>query len=663
MKKTVLIFLPVLLLMLLVIFPKKGQAKPVPDIDIELDRPFYSTTDTVNLKISLLGRADDGKKSRIRLQVFDRVPPESSLIKVKTKNKRSIFRQTWFEELSAESKELEFKKDLSQVTIGEGVYPVEVSIDLKKSKQIKERVFLIILNPRTEQLPIALVWDWHHPPQQSQSDIFFDDGLIDKIGNLKEPGIYLNYTSLIRNSSNIKFNLAIAPSLLNEIQRAADGYRLKSENKLKLYGPDSSHSLAGKKLLNDLRDISKDKDKTDVLSVPFGYPYLPVILDAGWETDFDNQIKKGRNTLASILQLQTVDDTWLAPGLKLDKNSASRLTNFGAKTIIFDDDFFQRRSKSFFAGPFEINGDDNQSKGYLADPEFSYIISKISKDKIKNWLNALIAMRLLSMGDEKNIEVAVMGAEDNKPVNLEIVKAVLDVFGTNPWVKTENISKLASSASKKNGVLASNGGDPPVDLEYFTDLSQARQEVIDFSETVSKDNPLRKSLETNLLKAQTYSLLSKGGFPGKEKETDFLKEIKQTIDETYSRIRIASTQTITFSGAQGKIPIAITNGNDYPVNLTLILDGGKDFSFSDDKKSKVKIMPKENLLVHEVTANFRGRGRIKVSLSAGNREINKAQITVAVSDMAKNVLNIVSVISLLLAAILIIRSRIRGRNV
>ena len=276
-------------------------------------------------------------------------------------------------------------------------------------------------------------------------------------------------------------------------------------------------------------------------------------------------------------------------------------------------------------------------------------------------MHALIAMRLLSYDDEGAIVAVIDGGSDLLAARK--VEEVLKFFNNNPWTKSEVLSDFTSPRTLKKRALVSDAADVlKIDDDYLIEIKRLKEETDNFYEAISKDNKVSLDIEESFFASESYDRISSEWFFDAAPRLALLDEIESVIEANYSNIIIESTQTITFSGRKGKIPIAILNKNNYPVYLTLKLDGGKDFSFSDDKNNKVKIMPKENLLVYKVDTNFKGLSTLKISLFSGSREIVSGRMNVSVSNVIKSILNVVSVASLLVIGGFIIKKRVTARG-
>jgi len=666
LKKLTPIFLMVatfsLIFLSFFIFPIQIEAKTRIETEIELDKNSYSTTETVKIKVKLKAEEDgEIKSTRIRLQIFDRLAPGTSVLDYKTKGKRSIFRRTWYESITDEEGEFNFEKDLSKYNIGEGVYPVELNVDLENGKEVSERTFLIIMNERKERLRVFLVWNWHLPAKIGPNGILGPDYLEEKIGTIEDPGTLLKYSSLLRKYPDVKINLAISPALLGDISSVSNGYR-SGVKKVKTFDEESPLSKASLKFIGDLKRALSDEGRVDLLEVPFGYPSLPTLLSLGWKSDFDDQIKKGAEVLKSIFKRENKLRTMLFPGLSIDQASANRARKAGIDRVIMDPENFKSRPRNNFAGPYDVSSDtDVELESFSADTEFLEVIAKKKRSDIETYLHAIIAMRLLSYDDKGAVVVIIDG--ENNLLDVRKVEVVMKFIKNSPWIKSEIFSDLTPSNALKKRSLVEDASDVQnVDNGYLRDLKKLRDESRDFYTAVSKDNKVSQDIKESLLAAQSFDWISRKGSSKSDAGEDYLDDVESLIDENYSNILIEPSQAITFSGKKGKIPVAILNKNNYPIYLTIKLDGGKDFSFSDDKSRKVKIMPKENLLVYKVDTHFRGLSTLNISLLSGNKEITSGSIDVSVSDMAKNILNVVSVASLFVIGVFIIRKRVRARG-
>lgn len=657
MRKVTLGLLGFLAVSFLLLKPSALRAESKLKLAIEFDNFYYSTTATVDAKVSVDNRSSETRRrNRIIFTIYNRLI-EGENLDSKLKSKRVLFRRYWYENLLRGKTAFRFQKDLSKFKLTEGVYPAELVVELSNDKILRKKSFMVLVNKQARPLPVALVWDWHLPPQLTPDGLFIDNHLAKMIGTTKSPGLYRQYASKIDEHSNVKVNLAITPVFLEEIRRMIDGYGVRTDGKTKLFSERAPVSRAAKSFINQLENLARYKDRVEIIPVPYSYPSLPVLASAGWQKDFQKQLEKGEAVTKSVLRLQELSSGRFSPGLDLDPQSARRLLDAGAGYTIVNADSIVPRPKFVTAKAYRLAAKENRSlTGFVADPVFSRIINDPGEE-LKTKLSALFALRLLGEKKGQGAAVAVIAAKHNNEASAEQLEEIFGFFENTPWLRTETLSNLITVLPVTEGKLKDWRLGLMVDQKYWSGLVEGRRELDNFALAISEKNPVRNILEEKLLVAESSDWLDSGENGDKALGWIYLQNIKDTINKSYANISISPMQTVTFSSNQGKIPIAITNKNSYPVQLTLKFDGGKAFIFSDDKERKVNLMPKDNLVVYQVRAKYRGSGSLKVFLISGTREIASGQITVMVSDVARYFLTAISAISLILIAALILKRR------
>ncbi len=652
------IFFPLSILVLSIIFlaqPATSLAAPL-KLNINLEKPYFTTTETVNIKATVLNSSQNIKKhNRIILTVYDRLFYEENIGDFKYKKKKALFRRYWYKNLNRGETEFSFKKELSNTHLAEGVYPIRFKVELSDNQTITKNSFLILINKKERALPVALVWNWSDPPLTTVNSGIYKSSWLQRFGTEENPGLYYQYLDKVSQFPNLKLNIALAPLMLDELKSLPDNGKIKKLGKVRQVADEEQSQASANTFLNKLKKTILDNKGIELIPTPYAYPSLPFLSFQNWDKDITKQLIMGKKTIKSIFDENYDYQGLFAPDMDLDINSAERLSESGVKYSIIGRDRLIGRASTLVPRSLQLKKKRSLTV-FIADSQFEQLLAKTSKEELQLKLSAFFAKRFFDSEKKSGALTAVFSANSYNRLTPEKLEILLRFINDTPWLQPNNVKELYEHIPATKDRLKKWLPTKRLDNSYVKSLILTRLNIADFNKSIDMNNPLRRALEKKLLTAENnYWLQQKDINISISK--NYLREIDDIIDLSFNNIKIPPRQNITFSSKKGKIPIAITNQNNYPVKVTIKFVGDKDFSFIDDKIKKITIMPKNNLIVYKVKARYTGSSNMNINLYSGNRLIAKEKLTVMVSDVTKYILRIISALSLIIIAALIFRKR------
>jgi len=655
------IFFSLSILVLLLIFlalPATSLAAPL-KLNIILEKSYFTTTETINFKATVLNSSLNTKKrNRISLTIYDRLFYEEDINNFKIKRKKALFRHYWYKQIKPGKNEFSYKKDLAKIRLAQGVYPIRFRLELSNNQVITKNSFLVLIDKKERPLPVALVWDWGEPPIIDNNSNAYKRSWENRFGTAQKPGLYYRYLNKINQFPNLKFNIAATPLMLEELKSTSEKDEIKKLEKVKKVAENGQAPTPTPTLLDKLKKIVADKNRIELMPAPYSYPSLPFLAFQDWSQDIDKQLMMGKKTIRN-----TIDENYeykgvFAPSMDLDTSSAERLSAAGAKYSIVGENTISGRTSIF--APRLLRLENGRSlTAFIADNEFNKILKETSEKELRLKLSAFFAKRFFDSEKNSGTMVVALTSDNSNRLPPEKLEKLFRFIDETPWLQSSKLNDLYQNASPAPGRLKKWRPGKKFDNSYIKKLMMARSKTNDFNISVSVKNPIRRSLENKLLIAENIYWLRQEAH-NRSVSKKYLRDIDETIGLIFGNLKISARQNITFSSKKGKIPIAITNNNDYPLRITLKFEGDKEFIFNDDKIKRITIMPKNNLIVYRVEAKYTGKSNMDITLYSGKRFIAKEKLTVVISDTTKYILRIISVLSLVLIAALIFRKKRRA---
>jgi len=617
----------------LVIRPSVSRSEPLPTVRAVFDKTFYGRSDVFTLTGTITNSSPETLRyARLTLTIFAAATPGAPLQRAFDSQAPPVIKQTWTKTIAPGYIQVPFVRDLKLLNLAEGVYPTELSLTLADRQTVIDRSFLVVLDPKDTQMPVALVWNLHQPEHRLPDGVFVNDDMAVLVENRPDrQGLLTQQLAALTENPTIKTHLVISPSLAEQLLAMTGGYSLGDGRQRQQVTSSDTRALDAKAWLDSLaRAVSGGQVET--LSSPYGQAPLPVLSALGWQDDSRGQLRDARAADSKRQNNGSGSSGLYLPGLLIDGPSAKSALLAGFKyTVANPGDVPDRRGQNKPRRLLEFKSGDRGLTIFPGDAEIADWLRVVAPEKAGPELTALLAQRLIEGGP---LNPVVIAPDTGKALpNGELVKQIYQMLSRTPWLKTVT---LGSSLDGPRERVRLN--DHPItltaDKAYLTTLKSARRDLNDFASAVSSKNGLRRRLEHLFYVSESidYLLDTGDGVPALGKA--YADSVRRTIDAEFSKLELAPPAKITFSSRNGKIPIAIVNRAGYPIKARLLLSG-KEFLFSDDKKEKVTLMPKENLVSYNITAGFVGVSKVTASIYVGHRKIASRQIEVRVSNLLR----------------------------
>ena len=486
------------------------------------------------------------------------------------------------------------------------LYPLRVEL---RSQDVpvgvlRTPMIFLIENP---EVPLNLAWTWVlSEPLQYDPNGIFQPGTIE--ADIAPGGRLDSMVEALSRIGNRAVDIVVSPTLIDQLERMAAGYRIAGENTpIRIVPKGTGGAANAQSLLARLHQVAS-RPGVEVVAYPMGDPSLPALLRTGLASDLDKLVEEGKQAVASALVRPAATDVARPPGSALDLPTLPKLASLGARTALVDPNFV---SFAKFASPptARLTSGASSLTAVLPDPEVQGLITANAEDPRLAAQLALgeLAAIWLELPGTPGRGAAVMFPE--KPTaSLPFYPAFVSLIRSSPWLRPLTASAFAGSIPPlvRRQVPARNYQSfSPL---YVSRLEQAKTSLAHFSKTIHGAKPLIERLRQNLLLADSGTFLADAA-TGQQ----FIGSVDRTARRVYDRIGI-STSVVTLTSRAGFVPITLENASGYTATVVLQFVTDRRLEFSGGASRTLELPPSEKTLTIGVKSLANGRIPIKVRL-------------------------------------------------
>ncbi len=637
--KIALILLPALLLIQF----KTLDAVASPSVSLSFDKKFYNLSETFSANAVVVNESPEILSgTELTLSIFPALKTGATLQSAFDKQGYPIVHQRWYKALPAGATEVTLTRDLSTLGLDEGVYPAEVGLTTANRQTFIDRSFLVVIEPR-EPLLVSVAWNLHQPERRLPTGVFIDNTLARLIENKPDKqGLLRQQLTILSEYPALKVNLAVSPILSEQLSTMADGYSVGDDKKKRTVTRNSEASQAAADWFSQLEKIRKS-GQAQILTSPYGQAPLATFSDRDWADNISGQLDLAKEVSQEVLSLKRPPRGIYLPGLQIDKKTARQLSASRFQYTIAQTD--SSNTTSAPRPPQSFKNKRRHLTIFSSDREITNWLQHAYHEKAGQELIALLANRALA-GPKDGIVVIAPDMAHWLP-NGQLLQEVYSALSQTEWIKPVALNSVLEKPSTPARLGKARAISVRDDSYQATQLDLVYNDFRDFSMATSASNKLRRRIQRQFYTSQSLDYLGDVDEQAPSIGQIYADDIRKTVNEEFSKVSLTTPTNITFSTRAGKIPIAIVNRTGYPIKAKLFLSG-KDFLFSDDKKS-VSLMPKENLFSSNITASFIGQSKMKATIFIGKRAVTSRYIEVGVSNRLR--ILVISVSTLLILGV------------
>jgi uncharacterized protein DUF6049 len=487
------------------------------------------------------------------------------------------------------------------------LYPLRVELRSQDVPVGVLRTPMVFLIEHPEvPLNLASTWVLSEPLQYDPNGIF-RPGTIE--GDIAPGGRLEAMVQALLRIPNVPTDLVVSPTLLDQLQRMAAGYRIAGQDGKSRTVPRGTGGAANaQRLLVSLRRIAA-APSVELVAYPMGDPSLPAVLRAGLSPELDRLTEEGSKLVASVLGRPVDPAVARPPGSALDALALPKLVSLGAGTILIDPNFvgFPR----FTAPPtLRLASGISSVAAILPDPEVQGLIRSNGADPrlaAQIALGELAAIWLELPGTAARGSAVLFPEEPAAPPRF--YPAFASLIRGSPWLGPLTASRFAQTIPpevRRQVPTRSYRLFPPL---YLDRLERARTSLAHFGQAVQGAQPVIDRLRHNLLLAVSGAFVADaaGG-------QQFIGSVDRTSRRVYHRIGISTTVPVTLTSRAGSIPVTLANASGYTVNVVLQFVTDRRLEFSGGTSRRVVLPPRDRTLTVGVRSLANGRIPIRVRL-------------------------------------------------
>lgn len=541
------------------------------------------------------------------------------------------------------SQVLGFKTDVSflydQATEAR-VYPVKVEL-LSGTQHIAELRAPLVFLPKKPKEPLNLVWTYviGHPIAFGSDGVFLSDDL----ARLLEPGGSLSSEvlalhSMLTGPSPVPVDIAVSPTLLEDLTRMQDGYEVVAATGTRVVKEGEGGAMAARTTLGALKALALAQQAA-ISAMPYGVPDLAQLSRSGLAGDIPLQMQFAEASLAEHLGTGGDPSVLRPPGSSLDEPTLGVLGPLDVRTLILDEGVVQQ--------PEQEKGFAPPATAALASPPGSPPIAIVPDEGLQGMLTSTAARddRLsvqmllgdlasiwLEQPDQGRVVAMTFSAEQSLPGSV-FDPLVRDVSAA-PWVRTMKAGQAASRfppVPEPADYLASKV--PAMPARYVARIEEARGLIAEWLSILT--DPEEAASQRADLTGQF--LLTEGSYLVAHERlgTEWLQSIRDGLVEQFAQVAADTQQVVTLTASGGRIPVRITNNSDHDLRVRVELTSSR-VRFPTGSTRDVSLDGGQTkVLVFGADAQTTGTFPVKVAIETPSGE-QMTETTVTVRSTAYN---------------------------
>lgn len=596
---------------------------------ISLNKTYYTPTDSMVADVSVtngLGRQLTGTSTT--LEIFPKLDRFMPLRDAPTDG-IPLLRRTWYGSVAPGEVSQTLDRRLADLGVESGVYPVRAKVTSSEGFSAEAADYLVVLSDDRPKLPVVVMLGTAYPIQRDPEGLFVSERLARHLTVADgRSGSLAQIQESLRSHPQMQLTPVLSPQTLMSLQQMADGYKVRLSGR---NGKGKEFTGGGSKeaaeFLRTTRELLK-RPGAEAFFYPYGQASLARLEEARLSAGIPEQITQGYATVkrlfaeAKITGIATTDlslgTTFLESLPKEASLALASASQVGADT-------------SATPAPVAMSGENGRAVVLPIDDELSGLVSESSPVDLRAQLTAALAMRALYGENPPEHAVTLFLNRRGSLATSDSIRTVVDTLAELPWLATTSPSQAANTSQRRGKPSPNRPVAESKDI-YVTKLRKVAAKLNTLAGNVPIVSEEVLALERQLLVSEDVFFVSASAQPGLGDA--YLSWLEKRLRDIYAAVHVDKSHHITFSSAQGKIPIAIRNDNSFPLLADIVLDSKDAFQF-DDKRRTVRLNPKDNLVTVNVHADFVGTRTLRADVKSGANELGTSDIEVTVNSYVR----------------------------
>ena len=538
-----------------------------------------------------------------------------------------------------------FERDLADLDLPEGRYPVEVRVLATGSDPVLARDRMLVIDPDREPVPVALVARFACSPATDPDGRFVVDPawgipILDQAMELAR----------LADPEAAPITLGLPPVILEDWLRASSGYQtVGPEGTTEVLGDDEVPQTYVRALEAVTTSISEGA--LELLDVPYAEPDLAGLSAMTALEDLGEHYRHGRSVYQAALTAEPTAGTAMSED-HVPSGVRSVLAERDLDFVLLSQAAVSSGETSETPGAHPIAG--TPSTGLVVDDAAcEALTAETSADLIDHLFD-------VALSDEATrAVVAQMAFGPGRDGDASVFAAALDVLRRLPWAQAVSASAAAQTrGSEEIDLPEEPNGDAPAPIGYWEEVLEARRLAEALKAATSPTDSDADAAVVAVLVAESrcwagpdesWGLVSRG--------RSYAAAATRRCEDILGSVSVSSDD-LTLAGRTGKLPLSIDNGSDK--NLRVVVRARSQHArVGPPDEVEVELRPAENFVTLPVSMTTALADRVVVSVYAGETSIASTTIDIRASYLDR--LAIVGMVVLVLGVLLFyIRRRVRS---
>jgi hypothetical protein len=405
---------------------------------------------------------------------------------------------------------------------------------------------------------LAWLWPLASWPDRDADGVFLSDRLVSEVS----PGGRLD--ELVSTGAGRNVTWVVDPELLQAANAMSSGYQVMRDGKVTI----GQNIAAARAWLDSVRGIA---ETADIHLVPYADIDAASSRRAGMSTDVIRAVTQAPAVASAALGASArnlIAGAYWAPFGRLDQDTATLLSSAGTSLLVLS---APQDSQSPVAA---VGTPTGSVTAVLADRRLADLVSlpaQTTQDRIltrQEFLGRTLALSLARPG--KAIVVAPESIRWNP--DPELLGGLLRGTEVAPWVELVPLDQVLAAPggalTRQRTVYGGAAKAAELPAPYMARVAAVNRDVGALGEILSDPAPIIGPFAEASLRTQSAAWRT-----APKTADQLVSRVRKEIGQTSGLVAVLTSDTITFSGDTGAVPITVSNGLDQPVTVGVVLRG------------------------------------------------------------------------------------------
>lgn len=452
-----------------------------------------------------------------------------------------------------------------------GIYPLKIDLRSDGVPVAAIRTPVVYLVQPPEQ-PLALTWTiaLHHPISFRPDGVFTSTSLEDAIASEGSLARLVDALAELERTDPTPVELAISPTLLLQLARMRDGYRVEADGTPREVASGEGGAERAAEVLATLRELAASP-AVGVSAMPYAAPEIPSLLAGGLGRDLDVQLERGRELVRTLLATEPDLAVFRPPGGAVDEGALEALAARGVRTLLLDAEAVEQPPQplGFAPPPTARLGPRGELVALVPDSPIAALLASplVTEDPVLA-AHALLGQLAAIWQEQPGLArgVALLFPEVFAPPG-RFWETLLPGIAGAPWLAPTRAGELVSSFPPEEILPLAATAPRTFPPGYVSDLKQARRRLEVSRSMLVEPSEEPDRLEELLLLAESGAFLA-DPLAG----AAFIRAADEPAAAVLGAVRVDRDQVVTLTSQTGAtLPIRISNTADRPLRVAVFL--------------------------------------------------------------------------------------------